>query len=481
MKNVLKKHAFFFTTLLRLLDPAVLIAFTWLFYHFAWFDSYELTKVLSIYCGILVLIVFSFFGLYKSWRVQILGNEIKTLAVSWVTVLLLFHTFIFLLANDEQLAVLLPYGLFSTKGFCLWALSVFSGNVCVRMLVRLFLRFIRKNGWNQRSAIIAGAGEVGINLTKYLQQTGTLGIKVIGFFDDNKQIDQPIVIGNDETIPVLGILKDSIPYAINNKVDIVIITLPMRAAEKINELVWQLGLQGVNVMMAPDLFTFGLQKTKLIHIGETPVMLFNLFPSWKRGFDIIFSTIALILFSPFMVLIPFLIKKEDGGNIFYGHPRIREQGKIFKCLKFRTMHMDADKRLADLLDSNPDLAREWEKNYKLKDDPRITRIGKFLRKTSLDELPQFINVLKGEMSIVGARPVVKDELDKYYNTCALAYCSMKPGVTGPWQAGKRNNIEDYSERVNLDRLYFLHANIWLDLKIILKTIFKIITGCKGAY
>ena len=349
------------------------------------------------------------------------------------------------------------------------------------MLIRLLLRFIRKNGWNQRSVIIAGAGEVGINLAKYLQETGALGIKVIGFFDDNKKTEHPINIGNDEAVPVLGILKDSIPYAIHNEVDIVIIALPMRAAPKINELVWQLGLQGINVMMAPDLFTFGLQKTKMIRIGETPVMLFNLFPSWKRGFDIIFSIFALILFSPLMIIFPFLIKKEDGGNIFYGHPRIREQGKTFKCLKFRTMHMDADKRLSALLENNPDLAREWEKNYKLKDDPRITKIGKFLRKTSLDELPQFINVLKGEMSIVGARPVVKDELDKYYNTCALAYCSMKPGITGPWQAGKRNDIEDYTERVRLDRLYLLHANIWLDLKIIFKTIFKIITGGKGAY
>ena len=262
--------------------------------------------------------------------------------------------------------------------------------------------------------------------------------------------------------------------------DIVFIALPMRAEKKINELVWGLGLGGINVMMAPDLFAFGLQKAKVIHIGETPVMLFNLFPTWKRVFDVVFSFLALIVMSPIMLFIGFLIKQEDGGSIFYGHKRIREHGKIFKCLKFRTMHMNADKKLKELLAQDPVSAREWEKSYKLKKDPRITKIGKFLRKTSLDELPQFINVLKGEMSIVGARPVVKDELDKYYNSHSITYCSMKPGLTGLWQAGRRNDVEDYDERVRQDRLYIINANIWLDLKIIFKTVWKMISG-KGAY
>ncbi|GAB6146010.1 sugar transferase [Desulfocicer niacini] len=480
MKGLLKKHATFLITLFRLLDPLVLCGCTCFFYRHAWLDSFELAKVLIIYGCILILIVFPFFGLYKSWRVESLGNEIKALAGAWLTTLLLFHALTLILADAEQLAVLWPYGLFTVKAFCLWAMSVIAGIAFLRIMARLMLRVIRKNGWNQRTVVIAGAGEVGVNLAKYLQTTGRLGIKVTGFFDDKKNTDQEINIGKDKTVPVLGNLNDAISFCVKTDVDIVIIALPMRAAQKINELVCQLGLQGINVMMAPDLFAFGLQRAKIVHIGETPVMIFNLFPPWKRVFDIFFSLAALILFSPLMILIALIIKKEGKGTIFFKHPRIGERGKSFNCLKFRTMHMDADKQFSELLQNNAEFAKEWEENYKLKNDPRITRIGSFLRKTSLDELPQFINVLKGDMSIVGARPIVKEELHRYYNSCALTYCSMKPGVTGPWQTGKRNNIYSYRERVELDRLYVLNSNIWLDLKIICKTILSMVTG-KGAY
>jgi lipopolysaccharide/colanic/teichoic acid biosynthesis glycosyltransferase len=144
------------------------------------------------------------------------------------------------------------------------------------------------------------------------------------------------------------------------------------------------------------------------------------------------------------------------------------------------MHVNADQRLAKLLEDDPALKEEWRKNFKLKNDPRITKIGKFLRKTSLDEMPQFFDVLKGDMSVVGARPIVYEELKKYYNSTAITYCAMKPGVTGPWQVGNRSDTEDYNERVELDRWYILNNTLWLDLKIILKTILKVF-NTKGAY
>jgi lipopolysaccharide/colanic/teichoic acid biosynthesis glycosyltransferase len=159
-------------------------------------------------------------------------------------------------------------------------------------------------------------------------------------------------------------------------------------------------------------------------------------------------------------------------------------GREFECLKFRTMAVDADKRLKELLADNPELAAEWKSNYKLKEDPRITKIGHFLRRTSLDELPQFINVLKGEMSVVGARPIVGKELEDYYKgngeQSAGRYVSMKPGITGPWQVTKRNDIEDYKERVELDDWYVLNHSLWYDIKIIFKTIRCMFIG-KGAY
>jgi lipopolysaccharide/colanic/teichoic acid biosynthesis glycosyltransferase len=175
-----------------------------------------------------------------------------------------------------------------------------------------------------------------------------------------------------------------------------------------------------------------------------------------------------------------LIKMEDNGPVFYKHSRVMESGKKFNCLKFRTMHVNAHQRLKGLFEKNPALRDEWERTYKLKNDPRVTRVGKFLRKTSLDELPQFLNVLAGHMSVVGARPVVPEELDKYYKESALTYCATKPGITGLWQTGKRSDTVNYHERVALDRWYVSNCSSWLDIKIIFKTI-RSMVKTKGAY
>jgi len=215
-------------------------------------------------------------------------------------------------------------------------------------------------------------------------------------------------------------------------------------------------------------------------MGDLPLMDINLFPVWKRAFDLIFSILIILITLPLWLIIFILIKLEDQGPIFYRHRRVAESGRRFNCLKFRTMHIDADKRLNDLLESDNELKKEWETSYKLKNDPRVTRIGRFLRKTSLDELPQFLNVIMGDMSVVGARPIVPEELDKYYKEIALTYCATKPGITGPWQVGQRSDIVDYQDRVEQDRRYVLSCNLWLDVRIILKTAWRVFNP-KGAY
>ncbi len=203
-------------------------------------------------------------------------------------------------------------------------------------------------------------------------------------------------------------------------------------------------------------------------------------PWWKRTFDIVFSLFVIIITLPITIPIAIAIKLTDGGSIFYKHTRIGYKGKKFEVIKFRSMYMDADKRLKDILENDSKAREEWEKTFKLKNDPRVTPIGKFLRKTSLDELPQFLNVLKGDMSVVGPRPVVEEELKKYYKENAEIYMSVKPGITGYWQVEGRSDIEDYQERVKMDVWYVKNMNFWLDLKIILKTIWVMIKG-KGAY
>ena len=203
-------------------------------------------------------------------------------------------------------------------------------------------------------------------------------------------------------------------------------------------------------------------------------------PKWKRIFDIIFSLIAIIIFLPFMLTIALIIKIFDKGDVIYTQKRIGYKGKEFRILKFRTMYVDADKKLKEILEKDSQAKIEWEKSYKLRKDPRITPIGKILRKTSLDELPQFFNVLKGDMSIVGPRPVTKEELEKYYKDKSELYKSVKPGITGYWQVEGRSDVKSYEERVNMDVWYIKKQSFLLDIKIILKTILTVLK-MKGSY
>jgi len=162
----------------------------------------------------------------------------------------------------------------------------------------------------------------------------------------------------------------------------------------------------------------------------------------------------------------------------FSHTRVGRDRALFQCHKFRTMYVDADQRLADLLSRDEDAKREWETHFKLKNDPRITSLGSFLRKSSLDELPQLFNVLKGDMSLVGPRPVVEEEL-KLYGEYASDYLSARPGITGLWQVSGRNDL-DYNERVTLDVTYVRQWTNWLDLRILMKTVLVVFTH-RGAY
>ncbi len=187
----------------------------------------------------------------------------------------------------------------------------------------------------------------------------------------------------------------------------------------------------------------------------------------KLVFDLFFASIFLVAGLPLFLIIALLIKFSSRGPIFFSQERIGKNNIPFKCLKFRTMHPEAEDILENLIMQNNLLKKEFEETHKLKNDPRITYIGKFLRKTSLDEIPQFINVLRMEMSIVGPRPIVKEEIKKYGNSISNVL-SIKPGITGLWQVSGRNNLS-YKRRVILDCLYVKNINFSLDLRIILRT------------
>ncbi len=200
----------------------------------------------------------------------------------------------------------------------------------------------------------------------------------------------------------------------------------------------------------------------------------------KRAFDILFSLACLVLGFPIFLMIGLLIYLSSPGPIIYSHERIGRGGKPFRCYKFRTMHSDADQNLQDVFSANPELRLQWERSFKLKQDPRITPIGIYLRKSSLDELPQFWNVLKGDLSVVGPRPMVNQELKKYYGIKAYKILSIRPGLTGPWQVSGRSDIDSYEKRISLDEHYVENQSFLMDMKLISKTI-PVMLFSKGAY
>jgi lipopolysaccharide/colanic/teichoic acid biosynthesis glycosyltransferase len=192
-----------------------------------------------------------------------------------------------------------------------------------------------------------------------------------------------------------------------------------------------------------------------------------LFPIAKRALDIIGAGVGLVLLAPFFLIVALMVR-ADGGPAFFAHQRVGRGGKLFGCLKFRSMVIDSQARLEALLANDPAARAEWEATRKLKNDPRITPIGRFLRSTSLDELPQLINVLLGEMSLVGPRPVQEAEIDRYYGASAAHYMAVRPGITGLWQVSGRSETS-YESRVALDVAYVSRPSLLADLSILLRT------------
>ncbi len=417
-------------------------------------------------------ISFHTFQLYRSWRGWKYYREFLVIVQAWGAVvgLLLLYFFIFKISDAYSRAVFTL--LTTTTPFVL-----FAGH----FLVRRLLRFYRSQGKNIRHAVIVGAGELGIRMAGQLEAIPWAGIEVVGFFDDKVEKEDAFRKFNK---PLLGTIDNVQPYLNENDIDYVYIALPMRAERKIFRILQECRDLGAQILLVPDIYIFGLHHAEIQSLGDMLVLNFNPDTQWKRGFDVIFSTLALLLGSPLFLLIALAIKLDSRGPVFYKHRRIMATGREFSCLKFRTMSQHADAQLADILERDPELRQEWETHYKLKNDPRITRVGKFLRRTSLDEIPQFFNVLKGEMSVVGARPIVGKELENFYKgngeQSAGRYCSMKPGITGPWQVMKRSDVVNYKERVELDDWYVLNYSLKTDCRIILKTIVCMFSG-KGAY
>lgn len=464
----LREQSSIMARVFHLLDCIMVVVYLWLlvnWYQVPWSVYYNRLVGITF---ILSFISFQSFQLYRSWRGWQFYMEFLYILRSWgfVVGLLLFYFFLFKISHAYSRVV-----------FMIWTTTTPVILFLVHLSARKTLRYYRSKGKNVRHGIIVGAGDLGQNLMKEVESIPWAGIKIMGFFDDKiEKGEENHIMGR----PLLGDISQITSYLNENAIDYVYIALPMRAEKKIFSILRDCRSLGARIYLVPDIYVYGLHHAEIQSLGKLLILNFNPHTEWKRSFDIIFSFLVLLFFSPFFCVIALLVKLEDGGPVFYRHKRITAAGKKFNCLKFRTMRVGADNELEKILRSNSNMKREWERSFKLKNDPRITHIGKFLRRTSLDEFPQFINVLRGSMSVVGARPIVDNELKGFYKESAGRYCSMKPGITGPWQVSRRSDIDDYNERVELDDWYILNYSLWNDIKIIFKTIACLFKG-NGAY
>lgn len=372
---------------------------------------------------------------------------------------------------------------FTTWSFSrfLWLLTWFFVLLLVPSLRMLTKRVLDVFGLWRRDTWIIGNGTNAFEAYKAINSERNLGLVIVGFIASEDRISE---FQNIEGIPVLASSPDWLS-TIDKKTQF-IVAVESNQSEVRNKWLRIFMMRGYRyVSVIPTLRGMPLDSTDMSFIFSHEVMIFRVqqnLAKWssrilKRLFDIVGSLSIILMLSPALIYISRKVK-QDGGPPIYGHERIGKGGKPFKCLKFRSIVINSKEVLEELLASNEDARKEWEATFKLKNDPRITKIGNFLRRTSLDELPQLFNVLKGEMSLVGPRPIITAELERY-NDEVDYYLLSKPGMTGLWQVSGRSDV-DYETRVYLDAWYVKNWSMWNDIAILFKTI-GVVLKKDGAY
>lgn len=337
-----------------------------------------------------------------------------------------------------------------------------------KVSLRAVLGLLRRRGYNTRNLLIVGTQKKAQRFCQLMEGHRDWGFDILGFV----QVATGPLLDRVEGHRVLGHPEDLIGICKSKQVDEVVFCIPKDYVVDAESYLQDLEELGITVRMVVDFFDSSFFRKELsLFNNELPILTYHpkAFDSQqlfiKRLMDVFGALFGLILTGIFLPFVALAIKRESAGPLFFGQDRVGENGRVFKCWKFRSMSADAEEQKKALLVQNEMKGAI----FKIKDDPRITRVGRFLRKTSLDELPQFWNVLKGDMSLVGTRPPTLSEVEQYENW-QRRRISIKPGITGMWQVSGRSTIEDFDQIVRLDLQYIDTWSIFLDLKILLKTI-----------
>jgi len=453
-----KQHQSAFTFIQQIVD----LALVWSCFHVAawlmnvdWNRSYS---VANITCTLVYFLCAQHGSLYQTWRGQSILPEMRQVCIAWSTMLLatLFAAYS-LKVSDE----------FSRRVVVLWLIATPMTLCAFRMGLRLFLRHVRSSGRNHRRIAIAGTGPVAINIARNIIASPWMGMELLGFYDDLKPVNTKPA--EDIETEVRGCLPELVAEAKNGTFDEIFIALPMHAEMKSKLLVQALADTSVQVQYVPDIFTFNLINSRIRDIGGIPVIsvydtpLDSVGRVLKRAEDVVIAAMVLMLITVPMAFIALAVKLSSPGPVLFRQRRYGLSGEEILVWKFRSMTVCED---------GTDIQQAT------RNDVRITPLGSFLRKTSLDELPQFFNVLQGTMSIVGPRPhavahneMYRKEIDGY-----MQRHLVKPGITGwaqinGWR-GETDTTEKMQKRVDYDMHYIRNWSIWFDLKIILLTVLR---------
>lgn len=465
---MLKEHNLFFKWVMIFIDLCIVVVTFFLgFCLNNQFNSFyeELGLYIILLPTLLIIwgVLLYYFGMYDSFRTKQILDILFIVTETTFVGGSIFGSFIFITKIESLSRLHIFYS------FLLAALTI----SIEKVILILYFRYQRKQGLNIRNILIVGTGKRAQRFANLINKHNEWGINIIGLVDEDTTKINNIICEHR----VIGSFKDVPDITKNNIVDEVMFIVPRSWLSKIEELMYRCEIEGLKVSVALDLFELKLSKAKYSYLDDFPILTFESTPDQlirlliKRLFDILISGIALIILSPIFIVASVIVKTSSKGNVFFKQQRCSLNGRKFILYKFRTMVQDAEAKLNDLLIYN-----EMDGPvFKMKDDPRITKAGRFLRKLSIDELPQLWNVFKGDMSLVGPRPSIPSEVDKY-KPWQRRRLSMRPGITCLWQAYGRNKITDFNEWMKLDLEYIDSWSLWLDYKILLKTIPVVLFG-----
>lgn len=361
--------------------------------------------------------------------------------------------------------------------------------LCFLFFMLLYITVLRSCGGKiihrikvlREPILLAGAGKTAERLLAALENDQCYCYRVVGILDDH-----PVSEYLPKKYPILGGLADLAKVLQKKNIRTLLIAAPGLSEDGMRRLLTSIQHLTDTVLFTPGLVGIPMGSVEISTLFVEQLTLIksrnNLTRRWNRiikfTLDMIVTLCGTLAILPLLLLLMLVVGIDNGGRIFFAHRRVGRSGKEFSCYKFCTMVPDADRVLAEYLAKNASARQEWEESFKLADDPRVTRLGAFLRRTSLDELPQVFNVLRGEMSLVGPRPIVRDEVEKYGKNIR-EYYMVRPGITGMWQTSGRSNTT-YEERVAMDTWYVRNWSIWLDIKYLCRT-FSAVIKRDGAY